>query len=55
MSTGCVPLLKAAPEPDQVADIDLPGGAVQITAVPAHHGSPEMFERNGPVPGFVLR
>jgi len=42
-------------EPDQVADIDLPGGAVQITAVPAHHGSPEMFERNGPVLGFVLR
>src|SRR5690348_11176364 len=42
-------------EPDQTADLDLPEGAVQITAVPAHHGSSEMFERNGPVVGFVLR
>jgi L-ascorbate metabolism protein UlaG (beta-lactamase superfamily) len=42
-------------EPDQVADLDGPRGAVQITAVAAHHGSPEMFERNGPVLGFVLR
>ncbi|HKV67456.1 MAG TPA: MBL fold metallo-hydrolase [Gaiellales bacterium] len=42
-------------EPGRVADLDLPGGAVQITAVDAHHGSPEMFERNGPVLGFVLR
>jgi L-ascorbate metabolism protein UlaG (beta-lactamase superfamily) len=42
-------------EPDQTADIEGPDGAVQITAVPAEHGSPEMFERNGPVLGFVLR
>jgi L-ascorbate metabolism protein UlaG (beta-lactamase superfamily) len=42
-------------EPDQTADLEGPGGAVQITAVPAEHGSPEMFERNGPVLGFVLR
>ena len=42
-------------EPDQVGDLEGPRGAVQITAVPAHHGSPEMFERNGPVLGFVLR
>jgi len=42
-------------EPGQVADLGLPGGAVQITAVEAHHGSPEIFERNGPVLGFVLR
>jgi L-ascorbate metabolism protein UlaG (beta-lactamase superfamily) len=42
-------------EPGQTADIERPGGAVQITAVPAEHGSPDMFERNGPVLGFVLR
>jgi L-ascorbate metabolism protein UlaG (beta-lactamase superfamily) len=42
-------------EPGQTADLNVPGGAVQITAVAAHHGSPEMFERNGPVVGFVLR
>jgi L-ascorbate metabolism protein UlaG (beta-lactamase superfamily) len=42
-------------EPDQTADLEGPEGAVQITAVPAEHGSPEMFERNGPVLGFVLR
>ncbi len=42
-------------EPDQTADLDGPDGAVQITAVGAEHGSPEMFERNGPVIGFVLR
>jgi L-ascorbate metabolism protein UlaG (beta-lactamase superfamily) len=42
-------------EPDQTADLEGPGGAVQITAVRAEHGSPEMFERNGPVLGFVLR
>jgi L-ascorbate metabolism protein UlaG (beta-lactamase superfamily) len=42
-------------EPDQTADLEGPEGAVQITAVEAHHGSPEMFERNGPVLGFVLR
>ncbi len=42
-------------EPDQTADLDGPEGGVQITAVPAEHGSPEMFERNGPVIGFVLR
>jgi len=42
-------------EPDQVADLEGPAGAVQITAVEAHHGSPEMFEQNGPVLGFVLR
>jgi L-ascorbate metabolism protein UlaG (beta-lactamase superfamily) len=41
--------------PDQTADLEGPEGAVQITAVPAEHGSPEMFERNGPVLGFVLR
>jgi L-ascorbate metabolism protein UlaG (beta-lactamase superfamily) len=42
-------------EPDQTADIEGPNGGVQITAVPAEHGSPEMYERNGPVLGFVLR
>jgi L-ascorbate metabolism protein UlaG (beta-lactamase superfamily) len=42
-------------EPDQTADIEGPAGPVQITAVPAEHGSREMFERNGPVLGFVLR
>lgn len=42
-------------EPDQTADLDGPEGGIQITAVPAEHGSPEMFERNGPVIGFVLR
>ena len=42
-------------EPDQTADIEGPSGPVQITAVPAEHGSPEMFDRNGPVLGFVLR
>src|SRR5206468_12041184 len=42
-------------EPDQTADLEGSGGAVQITAVPAEHGSREMFERNGPVLGFVLR
>jgi L-ascorbate metabolism protein UlaG (beta-lactamase superfamily) len=42
-------------EPDQTADLDGPQGAVQITAVGAEHGSPEMFEQNGPVLGFVLR
>jgi L-ascorbate metabolism protein UlaG (beta-lactamase superfamily) len=42
-------------EPDQTADLEGPDGAVQITAVPAEHGSPEMFARNGPVLGFVLR
>jgi L-ascorbate metabolism protein UlaG (beta-lactamase superfamily) len=42
-------------EPGQTADLDLPEGPVQFTAVAAHHGSPEMFERNGPVLGFVLR
>lgn len=42
-------------EPDQTADLEGPEGGVQVTGVPAHHGSPEMFERNGPVLGFVLR
>lgn len=42
-------------DPDQTADLEGPHGAVQITAVRAEHGSPEMFERNGPVLGFVLR
>jgi L-ascorbate metabolism protein UlaG (beta-lactamase superfamily) len=42
-------------EPGQTADLDGPEGAIQITAVDAEHGSPEMFERNGPVVGFVLR
>lgn len=42
-------------EPGQTADIERPDGPVQITAVAAEHGSPEMFERNGPVLGFVLR
>jgi L-ascorbate metabolism protein UlaG (beta-lactamase superfamily) len=42
-------------QPDQTADLEGPAGAVQITAVRAEHGSPEMFERNGPVLGFVLR
>jgi L-ascorbate metabolism protein UlaG (beta-lactamase superfamily) len=42
-------------EPGQTADLEGPEGAVQITAVGAEHGSPEMFERNGPVLGFVLR
>jgi len=42
-------------EPDQTADLQRPDRGVQITAVPAEHGSPEMFERNGPVLGFVLR
>ena len=42
-------------EPDQTADLEGPEGAIQITAVRAEHGSPEMFERNGPVLGFVLR
>jgi L-ascorbate metabolism protein UlaG (beta-lactamase superfamily) len=42
-------------DPDQTADLEGPSGPIQITAVPAEHGSPEMFERNGPVVGFVLR
>jgi L-ascorbate metabolism protein UlaG (beta-lactamase superfamily) len=42
-------------EPDQTADLEGPSGAVQITAVQAQHGSPGMFEQNGPVLGFVLR
>ena len=42
-------------EPGQTADLEGPGGAIQITAVRAEHGSPDMFERNGPVLGFVLR
>jgi L-ascorbate metabolism protein UlaG (beta-lactamase superfamily) len=42
-------------EPDQTADLEGATGAIQITAVGAEHGSAEMFERNGPVIGFVLR
>jgi L-ascorbate metabolism protein UlaG (beta-lactamase superfamily) len=33
--------------------VDLDGG-VRIVAVPAHHGPPEGWEKNGPVIGFVL-
>jgi L-ascorbate metabolism protein UlaG (beta-lactamase superfamily) len=33
--------------------VDLAGG-VRIVAVPAHHGPPEGWEKNGPVIGFVL-
>lgn len=31
------------------------GGSVEITAVPAEHGPPEVAAKNGPVIGFVLR
>jgi L-ascorbate metabolism protein UlaG (beta-lactamase superfamily) len=33
--------------------VDLEGG-VRIVAVPAHHGPPDGWEKNGPVIGFVL-
>jgi L-ascorbate metabolism protein UlaG (beta-lactamase superfamily) len=33
--------------------VDLEGG-VRIAAVPAHHGPPDGWEKNGPVIGFVL-
>jgi len=31
------------------------GGAVEVTAVPADHGPPEVAAKNGPVIGFVVR
>lgn len=33
--------------------VDLEGG-IRIVAVPAHHGPPDGWEKNGPVIGFVL-
>jgi L-ascorbate metabolism protein UlaG (beta-lactamase superfamily) len=33
--------------------VDLEGG-VRVVAVPAHHGPPDGWEKNGPVIGFVL-
>jgi L-ascorbate metabolism protein UlaG (beta-lactamase superfamily) len=33
--------------------VDLDGG-VRVVAVPAHHGPPDGWEKNGPVIGFVL-
>jgi L-ascorbate metabolism protein UlaG (beta-lactamase superfamily) len=34
--------------------LDLPGGAVRVTAVPARHGPPGTEHLTGPVTGFVL-
>ena len=43
-------------EPGDALDLDLPGGgALNVTAVAADHGPPEVAAVNGPVIGFVLR
>jgi L-ascorbate metabolism protein UlaG (beta-lactamase superfamily) len=43
-------------EPGDKVEIDGPGGdALEVTAVHAEHGPPEVAARNGPVIGFVLR
>ena len=43
-------------EPGDVVTVDRPdgGGSVNVTAVPADHGPPEVAAKNGPVIGFVL-
>jgi L-ascorbate metabolism protein UlaG (beta-lactamase superfamily) len=38
-------------KPDDGVDLE---GGVRIVAVPAHHGPPDGWEKNGPVIGFVL-
>ena len=43
-------------EPGDALDLDLPGGGtLNVTAVAADHGPPEVAAVNGPVIGFVLR
>lgn len=42
-------------QPGDAVMIDRPGGgAVQVVAVPADHGPPDVASKNGPVIGFVL-
>jgi L-ascorbate metabolism protein UlaG (beta-lactamase superfamily) len=44
-----------AMEPGDVVTVDRPeAGSVDVTAVPADHGPPEVAAKNGPVIGFVL-
>lgn len=42
-------------EPDESIPLDGPQGQVEVTAVRADHGPPEVAPKNGPVIGFVLR
>jgi L-ascorbate metabolism protein UlaG (beta-lactamase superfamily) len=42
-------------EPGDSVELESPDGAVEVTAVPADHGPPEVAPKNGPVIGFVLR
>jgi L-ascorbate metabolism protein UlaG (beta-lactamase superfamily) len=43
-------------EPGESVRVDAPnGGQVEVTAVRADHGPPEVAPKNGPVIGFVLR
>jgi L-ascorbate metabolism protein UlaG (beta-lactamase superfamily) len=42
--------------PGETVELDRPGGgAIEVTAVRADHGPPEVAPKNGPVIGFVLR
>jgi L-ascorbate metabolism protein UlaG (beta-lactamase superfamily) len=43
-------------KPGETVELERPaGGVVEVTAVPADHGPPEVAPKNGPVIGFVLR
>lgn len=42
-------------EPGDSVELEGPGGAVEVVAVRADHGPPEVAPKNGPVIGFVLR
>jgi L-ascorbate metabolism protein UlaG (beta-lactamase superfamily) len=42
--------------PGDSVELDRPrGGSIEVVAVPADHGPPEVAPKNGPVIGFVLR
>jgi L-ascorbate metabolism protein UlaG (beta-lactamase superfamily) len=43
-------------KPGDIAELERPGGGfIEVTAVRADHGPPEVAPKNGPVIGFVLR
>jgi L-ascorbate metabolism protein UlaG (beta-lactamase superfamily) len=42
--------------PGDTVGVERPaGGSIEVTAVPAEHGPPDVAPKNGPVIGFVLR